>query len=182
MQRLCESNNLESIWAWSLVFSFGAQITANMFGRTIPWISFEHPSDFDTAFIEIIDRLEITITSEHWKHDWPVVSIKTPRRNQRFRATIVEKDCVPTKAYRVFAPEKAEDLSPKNVPLAFRTVLPDFLKWVTSNVKEEDLNETDHWQLQVLALFKRWATDREVQELFPVFKKAAKGLTYRPNL
>ena len=180
-QRLCDASNPESVWSWSAIFSFGAQIVANMFGRPIPWIAFEHPSDCDTAFIEIMDRLEIPITGEHWKHDWPVVSIKTPNRNQRFRATISDKDCAPAKAYRVFTPNGSQELAPKNVPLAFRTVLPDFIKWATANVKEGDLNDSDHWQLQVLGLFQRWAMHREMKALFPTFKKAARCLKCLPS-
>lgn len=179
--RLRKADNQEAVWAWSVVFSFGAQIVANMFGRAIPWISFEHAADHDTAFIEMMDRLEVQITDNFWKHDWPVVSVKNPQRKQRFRATITDQHKAPATAYVVTAPLSDKGLAPKNVPLAFRTVLPDFIKWVTGNVTEETFNDKDHWQLQVLSLFQQWAKKRDITEVFPVFKQAAESLKCLPN-
>jgi hypothetical protein len=179
--KLRNATNNESVWTWSAIFSFGAQVVASMFGRTIPWISFEHASNCDTTFIEMMDRLEVPITDDFWKHSWPVVSVKHPHRRQRFRATITSEGEEIKNTYAVIPPAHKKEFAPKDIPLAFRVVLPDFMKWVTANVDESTFNDTDHWQLQILALFRRWGVYRELEELFPVFKEAAKGLKYHPN-
>ena len=174
----------ESVWAWSIVFSFGAQLIASMTGRTIPWIAFDHSTHCDTTFIEILDRLDVSLTSEFWDHYWPVVSTATPNRRQKFRATIINEGETPKTNrgfYRVVSPAVDADFSPKNVPLSFKTVLPDFLKWSTDNVTASTFSDEIHWQLQVLALFKAWAKDRKITSLYPVFKEAAQCLTCLPS-
>jgi len=174
----------EAVWAWSIVFSFGAQLVASMSGRTIPWIAFDHPTHCDTAFIEILDRLDVSLTSKFWDHYWPVVSTTSPNRRQKFRATLINEGDTPKTNrgfYRVIAPEIDVDFSPKNVPSSFKTVLPDFLKWLTADTVKNTFSDEIHWQLQVLSLFKLWAKDRRIESLFPTFRRAAKGLTCLPN-
>jgi hypothetical protein len=174
----------EAVWAWATVFSFGAQLTASMTGHTIPWIAFDHPVHCDTTFIEILDRLDVSLTSEFWDHHWPVVSTSTPNRRQKFRATIINEGENPKTSrgfYRITIPDVDADFSPKNIPLAFKTVLPDFLKWLSVNVNKDTFSSDTHWQLQVLLLFREWAKAREVEFLFPIFKRAAKCLTCLPT-
>jgi|TARA_R110000824_G_scaffold94134_2_gene227387 hypothetical protein len=184
VRNLREAKGHEATWAWSVIFSFGAQIVASMSGRAIPWVVFDHPVHCDTAFIEILDKLDVLLTNKFWEHHWPVVSINSPNRRQKFRATIVKAGEEPRTSrgfYRVTAPKVEADFSPKNVPSAFRTVLPDFMKWLTVNVDENTFSDDVHWQLQVLTLFKRWAADRKIKSLFPVFKRAAKCLKCLPS-
>ena len=184
ISNLRDAKGHEAVWAWSIVFSFGAQLVASMAGRTIPWVAFDHPTHCDTAFIEILDRLDVSLTSEFWDHYWPVVSTSTPNRRQKFRATIVNEGEAPKTNrgfYRVIVPKVDADFSPRNVPLSFKTVLPDFLKWLTENVTPSSFSDEVHWQLQVLSLFKAWAEDRKINSLYPVFKKAAECLTCLPS-
>ena len=174
----------EATWAWSIIFSFGSQLVASMAGRTIPWIAFDHPMHCDTTFIEILDRLDVSLTNDFWDHHWPVVSTIAPNRRQKFRSTIINEGEEPRTNrgfYRVTAPAADVDFSPKNIPSAFKTVLPDFLKWLTENVTEDTFSDEEHWQLQVLSLFMRWAKDRKIKSLFPVFKRATKCLTCLPS-
>lgn len=184
MDNLRSAKGHEAAWTWAIVFSFGAQLVAHMTGRTVPWLAFDHPLHCDTTFLELLERLDVPLTGKFWDHNWPVVSSVTPQRRQRFRATIVNDSEMPRTnqgLYVIIAPKTSKDFSPKNIPSSFKTVLPDFLKWVTANRTTIDFSDSTHWQLQILALFKQWAQEKELKSLYPVFKKAAKCLTCLPS-
>jgi hypothetical protein len=177
---LIANQTLEAQWAWSIVLSFLNQILAPMAKMPVPRLVFTHDDYHDAAFHRILWLLGVPVTSSHWPHNWPTVSSNKPARSQVFKCTI-ETPPLRSKSrrgtYQVICP-CAEIMHPKNIPNAFKCVIPDFLRWLTSKNCDDIFDETP-WPMQVLKLFARWAEYRNLSPIFKDLASAAKNIKTR---
>ena len=173
-EALLQANSLEATWAWACVFGFLSQILSPVADRAVSKLVFEHDEYHETTFARILKLLGVPLSAGYWKHLWPALSIGTPNRQQRFKAITVDPDNRKRKGkglYKIRAPE-SEEFSPSKVPIAFRTVIPNFLSWFTARDLDECFNGEQAWERQVLLLVQQWAKERELDPLFPVFQDA----------
>tara|TARA_B100000745_G_scaffold300569_1_gene255404 strand:+ start:2651 stop:4906 length:2256 start_codon:yes stop_codon:yes gene_type:complete len=179
---LLQATSLESTWAWSIVFGCINQILSPVAQHPVSKLVFEYDEYHNTAFTRILRLLGVPTTTEFWKHNWPAISIEKPTRHQKFKAVTVSSQDEIIKGrgiYLIKAPS-AHELRPVNIPTAFRTVIPNFLAWFTLQDFATCFNEQSSWEKQTLSLVQKWATEREIKKLFPVFQ-AAIQLTRPPN-
>ena len=179
---LLQATSLEATWAWATVFGCINQILSPVAQRPVPKLVFEYDEYHNTDFTRILRLLGVPIITEFWRHSWPAISVEKPTRHQKFKAITIPPQDGPVKGkgiYRVKAP-LADELRPVNIPTAFRTVIPNFLAWFTLQDLTTCFDKQSSWEKQTLSLVQKWATEREIKNLFPVFQ-AAIQLTHPPS-
>jgi len=179
---LLQATSPEATWTWAIIFGCINQILSPAAHRPVVKLVFEYDEYHNTAFTRILRLLGIPITEEFWRHNWPTVSLEKPKRHQKFKAITVSPQDEPIKGkgiYQITAPT-VNELRPANIPTAFRTVVPNFLAWFTSQNFSNCFNVKNSWEKQTLSLVQKWAKERGLVKLFPVFQ-AAIQLTRPPS-
>ena len=182
MNSLLQTTSLEAVWTWAIIFGFLNQILSPVAQRPVVKLVFAHDEYHETAFARILCLLGIPVTDEFWKHNWPTISLEKSRRYQKFKAVTVspQNDSVKGKGiYQIVAPV-VNELRPVNIPTAFRTVIPNFLAWFTLQDFSSCFSTESSWEKQTLSLVQKWAKERGLEKLFPVFQSAIQ-LTSPPN-
>ncbi len=176
-ESLIANRTLETKWTWSIILGFLNQILAPMAGMPVPKLIFTHDDYHDAAFHRVLWLLGIPVVNSHWAHNWPAVSRDKPPRSQTFKA-VVECPSLKTRkrkgCFRVICPE-ADVMYPKKIPNSFKCVIPDFLRWLTSQ-DTRSLYDDSQWNVQVLNLFARWARYRNLSPIFKDLADAAKNV------
>lgn len=182
IESLLSATGSEGVWTWAAIFGFINQLLSPVAQRSVVKLVFEYDEYHNVVFSRILRLLGVPITDYYWKHEWPTVCLTKPSRHQRFKAVTVGPEDDPVRGrglYKISAPDSLE-LNPRSIPTAFRTVLPNFLAWFTLQDITTIFSTDESWERKVLSLVRSWATERELGELFPVFKKAL-GLTSPPT-
>lgn len=182
VESLLTATSDEAVWTWAAIFGFVNQVLSPVAHRSIVKLVFEYDEYHGVVFSRILQLLGIPVTDYYWKHEWPTMCRSKPSRHQRFKAVTIDPEDTSFQGkglYKISAPN-AQELDPRKIPTAFRTVIPNFLSWFTTQDITTVLEENESWERTVLSLVRAWAKERELDKLFPVFKGAI-GLTCPPT-